>query len=105
MPPQAICDLYKKYQRLDDASVDGDLEVVDFRRGLTSEQKERITPVGSVSSEVIGKAQKGFKASHQAIPVTSQEPDSTPESCTIYEHKDFDGSLTFVLRIRSHSLC
>jgi alkylated DNA repair protein alkB homolog 1 len=91
MPPQAICNMYKKYQKMDDASVDGDLNVVDFRRGLDPEQREKIVPVDVVSSEVIAAAQKAFKSCCQLGNGEAVDLSFAPEACTIYEHKDFDG--------------
>ncbi len=92
MPPQAICDMYKKYQKMSDEDVDGDLNVVDFRRGLTPEQQEKIVPVDIVPSETIAAAQKSFKLHHPESHIEFQAPESVPEPCTIYEHKDFDGT-------------
>lgn len=88
MPPQAICDLYRHYQKLDNASIDADINIVDFRRGLSPEQQERILPVDTVSSQVIVAAERAFRVAngeHRAV------KDTAPASCTIYEHKDFQG--------------
>lgn len=85
MPPQAICDAYKKYQRMSDAAVSDDLEIVDFSRGLTPEQKEKMSPVGTVPSELIAKAQKDFAG--------AEYDPGHPEACTIYEHSGFPGTL------------
>ncbi|PQE14641.1 hypothetical protein CJF31_00007710 [Rutstroemia sp. NJR-2017a BVV2] len=85
LPPQAICDAYKKYQRMSDADVNTDLEIVDFNRGLSPEQKEKLHPVGVVPSELIAQAQREFKNS------TSEDDSSLPEPCTIYEHSGFPG--------------
>ncbi|KAE8454598.1 hypothetical protein EG329_000221 [Mollisiaceae sp. DMI_Dod_QoI] len=93
LPPQAICNLYKKYQKMDDASITKDLEVVDFGRGLTKQQQELIIPVDTVSSELIGAARDKFM---NHWPSYSSAPrDSTPKSCTVYEHKDFPGLRLF----------
>jgi len=88
MPPQAICNAYKRYQKVEDSALDQDIDVVDFRRGLTEAQKEKIVPVASVPSELINVAQKVFIAEHQG-----REPKArnVPEACTVYEHKDFTG--------------
>ncbi|KAI9641693.1 hypothetical protein NHQ30_009549 [Ciborinia camelliae] len=89
MPPQAICDAYKKYQRMSDAAVNDDLEIVDFNRGLTPEQQEKMSPVGIVPSELIAQAQKEFMN-------TGAEYDSGyPEACTIYEHSGFPAKNQF----------
>ena len=88
MPPQAICNAYKRYQKVEDSALDQDLDVVDFRRGLTNAQKERIVPVASVPSELIDAAQKAFKAEDKD---GKPEVGNVPEACTSYEHKDFTG--------------
>ena len=90
MPPQKLCDLYKKYQKMKDEAVDDDLDIVDFRRGLTTTQKEKLVPIASVPNETISEARKVFK--QQAGPRLGSIADSeeTP-ACTVYEHKDFDG--------------
>jgi hypothetical protein len=88
MPPQVLCNEYKKYQKIDDAALATDMNIVDFNRGLTEEQKERIIPAGTISSAVIGAAQKAF------LGQKNDEDSSTvsaPKECTIYEHKDFAG--------------
>lgn len=87
MPPQAICDAYKKYQRMSDAAVHDDLEIVDFTRGLTPEQQEKLSPVGIVPSELIAKAQKEF------MNTEAEDEPGFPAACTIYEHSGFPGIL------------
>ncbi|TVY41169.1 Alpha-ketoglutarate-dependent dioxygenase [Lachnellula occidentalis] len=91
IPPQAICNTYKKYQKMSDADVDQDLEVVDFRRGLTDVQKQRIVPVDDVKSDLIASAQKGFSTSSEKGAEDGVEVENEPEACTIYEHQDFPG--------------
>lgn len=76
---------------MDDASVDNDLEIVDFRRGLTPTQKERIVPVDTVSSELIDAARKTFRCSAQETDGTIEALQAMPDACTVYEYKDFDG--------------
>jgi hypothetical protein len=74
---------------MDDAAVDEDLEIVDFSRGLTEAQKDRIVPVDTVPSELINSARKAFNG-----PTTNGEAlasETIPDPCTVYEHKDFDG--------------
>jgi alkylated DNA repair protein alkB family protein 1 len=90
MPLQAICDLYKKYQKLDNASIDADLDIVDFQRGLTLEQEKSIVPVDTVSSEVIIEAEKAFRSTNGDD--LGDGDTKSPPSCTIYEHKDFPGT-------------
>jgi hypothetical protein len=74
-----------------DPEVDEDLEVVDFRRGLTEAQKESIVAVDTVPSSLIDSARKAFEDYGQAENGQSQNSETMPEPCTTYEHKDFDG--------------
>lgn len=95
IPPQAICDLYKKYQKMDDSSIDSDPNIVDFARGLTNEQTKRIVPCEIVPSDVIAEAQREFVKSHwnESWGVDDLDiyllPEPTP--CTVYNHLDFPG--------------
>jgi alkylated DNA repair protein alkB family protein 1 len=76
---------------MSDVDIDQDLEIVDFRRGLSEVQKERIVPVGTVSSECIRKAVDAFKEGYENGDCGEEESSALPNACTIYEHKDFDG--------------
>jgi alkylated DNA repair protein alkB family protein 1 len=76
---------------MSDVDIDQDLEIVDFRRGLSGEQKDRIVPVGTVSSECIRKAVDAFKDGYEDGESGEEESSALPNACTIYEHKDFDG--------------
>jgi alkylated DNA repair protein alkB family protein 1 len=91
MPPRVLCDAYKKYQRMENSAVDKDLEIVDFGRGLTDVQKQKILPVGTVSSEIIAAAQKAFGLCNQSAEEVRVEVGDVPNACTIYEHKEFNG--------------
>lgn len=94
MPPQAICNAYKKYQKMEDADVDSDPEIIDFQRGLSDEQKRKIHPVGVIPSELIASTQRAFKSHGQAENGTEPVSGSSEllgEACTIYEHKEFPG--------------
>ena len=81
---------------MDDAAIDNDLDVVDFTRGLSESQKEGIVPVEEISSELITSAMKAFKALNQADgeEVWGGDDDPVPSPCTVYEHKDFPGTLS-----------
>jgi alkylated DNA repair protein alkB family protein 1 len=79
---------------MEDAELDQDLEIVDFTRGLTDAQKERIVPVGTVTSSTIAAAQEAFvKFGSESANgrETKPRPCALPEECTVYEHKNFDG--------------
>jgi alkylated DNA repair protein alkB family protein 1 len=90
--------MYKKYQKMDDAAIDNDLYVVDFTRGLSESQKERIVPVEEISSELITSAMKAFKAQNRADgeEVRGGDEDPVPSPCTVYEHMDFPGTLSLL---------
>lgn len=78
---------------MSDAAVDQDLDVVDFRRGLTDVQKQRIVPVDAVKSDLIASAQKAFRTAGGKRAEDGVEVEIEPEACTIYEHQDFPGWL------------
>lgn len=68
--------------------MDNDFEIVDFRRGLTQAQREKIVPVDTVSSEIIDSARK---ISGVACQTPSKDSQTMPDTCAVYEHKEFDG--------------
>jgi alkylated DNA repair protein alkB family protein 1 len=77
---------------MEDAAIDADLEVLDFARGLTDVQKERLVAVDTVSSELIESAWRAFKSEGKQDVIDNGDLHKLPESCTIYEHKDFPGT-------------
>lgn len=89
--PVAVWELYNKYLKIDGSAIDNDLEVVDFTRGLSDTQKAKITPVGTVSSETITAATMAFRRCGQVVEGESDGVVDAPKSCTIYEHKEFNG--------------
>lgn len=78
---------------MEDAAIDADLEVLDFARGLTDVQKEKLVAVDTVSSELIDSAWRSFKSEENQDVVDNGDSHQLPESCTIYEHKDFPGMI------------
>ncbi|KAH8790924.1 hypothetical protein F5882DRAFT_88668 [Hyaloscypha sp. PMI_1271] len=92
IPPQAVCNAYKKYQKMEGEAVDQDLDVLDFARELTEAQTKKLVAIDTVSSELIDSAWKAFKSDGERV-VVAEEEDSTSlsEQCIIYEHKDFPG--------------
>jgi alkylated DNA repair protein alkB family protein 1 len=76
---------------MDDATVDSDLDIVDFRRGFTPSQKEKIVPVATVPSELINSAREAFIYYGQNANGEVEHSEMMPDACTVYEHKDFDG--------------
>jgi len=90
---------------MSDAAVDEDLDVVDFSRGLTAAQTEKIFPVDTVPSELIKDAWDTFKRSEQHTHEEATDPLDMPTPCTIYEHKDFPGWLGLRDSIEDLSKC
>lgn len=84
---------------MEDAELDLDLEIIDFKRGLSEVQREKLVPVGTVSSSTIAAAQEKFRnyGSQQVDGVNKQSrTGAVVEECTVYEHKDFDGQFLFI---------
>jgi len=62
---------------------------VDFRRGLTSKQKQKIAVVDTVPSDLIYGAAEAFRGVSTSSEVLS--PEKMPDECKVYGHSDFDG--------------
>ncbi len=71
--------------------MNNDLDVLDFKRGLTPAQKEKLFAVDTVSFELIDSACKAFKGDATDEAAHDEDSTSSPEPCIIYEHKDFPG--------------
>ncbi|KAH8816915.1 hypothetical protein F5884DRAFT_777894 [Xylogone sp. PMI_703] len=91
VPPQAICEAFKRYQRMSDEEIDADPEIIDFSRGLSPSQKEKLRPVRTVSKEAIAVAQKAFKFHGREAKEMSEDEINQIRDCTVYEHVDFHG--------------
>jgi alkylated DNA repair protein alkB family protein 1 len=76
---------------MEDAAVDQDFDVLDFSRGLTDVQKEKLFVVDTVPSELIDSAWKIFKGDEKEDVASIEESVQLPDPCTVYEHKDFPG--------------
>ncbi len=83
---------------MDDTAVDLDLDVVDFTRGLTDAQMEKLVPVGSVPSGLIETAQKAYRRHGKNDSEDIPRSGPLPTSCTVYEHTDFPGMENTLLR-------
>lgn len=76
---------------MNDADVDNDVDIVDFKRGLSDVQKAKLVPVATVPSETIAAAGMAFKRSGQMENSDSKGLLDVPNPCTVYEHKEFNG--------------
>lgn len=90
MPPQAICDVYKKYVRLKAVEVKDDLDVVDFQRGITEGQAKTLKATGKVDAGKIAAACGTFEELYRGkyyVPAWEEESD-----CKMYEDTRFPGT-------------
>lgn len=55
-PPEALRNVYKKYQKFTPSELQSDPTVLDFQRGLTQEQQKIIERVDEVQSSAIDAA-------------------------------------------------
>jgi hypothetical protein len=82
---------------MDDAAVNNDLSIVDFRRGLSEEQEKIIVPVDRIEGYLIVEAQMAFRVSHQkqrgeiASKIDEVGSEDKIQDRVIYEHLDFPG--------------
>ena len=91
-PPQGICDVYKRYQRMSDADVNSDLDVIDFSRGLSPEQRSKVQIVESVATHIMEAASREFLQSEYDDEEEHEESlDSESSVCSVYSHADFPG--------------
>lgn len=79
---------------MEDRAVDQDLDILDFSRGLTDAQKAKLVPIHTVPSELIESAWKDFEDAGKHGASTGQGSSNLPSSCTVYEHKDFPGTIS-----------
>jgi hypothetical protein len=88
-PPGGIRCAYKKYQKLRPRDFDEDLDIVDFRRGLTCSQA-LVVQIGEISAERIAAVCHGFhQANKQRIPSAGDVV--SPNDIPVYQHRDLPG--------------
>lgn len=87
LPPAFIQKAHWHYTSVKKASLDLDENVIDFRRGLTPQQKHELTSVGIISASTIASACQGYKQAR----LDSNQPVDGVQDATIYEHKTFPG--------------
>jgi hypothetical protein len=77
------------------SDVDSNLQVIDFDRGLSEDQLQKLHAVATIPASTINDACAAFD--DDAIPASARKEvnrtdDSLPVSiCTVYEHADFPG--------------
>ncbi|KAL9087533.1 MAG: hypothetical protein Q9165_006644 [Trypethelium subeluteriae] len=86
-PPEALRELYKKYQKLKGLALDDDVEILDPARGLTGDQKQKVSVSRWQDQKYLAKASSAF--ADLFATVSQQHSD---EVCNlVYEHEDMPG--------------
>lgn len=91
LPPAFIQKAHWHYSSVKKAALDLDEDVVDFRRGLTAQQRNVLKPLDNIPSTVVADACKVYKQSYfgQQDDVRLEE---NAGEVTIYEHAEFPGT-------------
>jgi alkylated DNA repair protein alkB family protein 1 len=92
----AVWEAYNKYQQMNGSDIDKDVEIIDFKRGLSDSQKARFIVVDTIPSETVAAAGMTFKSHGQDMGREPQQLVEVPSPCTIYEHKEFNGTFICV---------
>jgi hypothetical protein len=87
LPPEFIQKAHWHYASVKKAELDLDEKVIDFRRGLTAQQKSALRHVGTMSATQVGKACRAYKEGYLGSAVDIENV----QDVTIYEHTDFPG--------------
>lgn len=87
VPPAFIHKAHWHYSSVKKSALDLDEDVIDFRRGLTTQQKNALKPVGNMSASTINTACRAYKQAY----LGSTEDVQDVGDVTIYEHSDFPG--------------
>lgn len=85
-PPEQIRAVYKKYQKLSPASLAADMEIVDFERGLTTEQSIKLKEIRRIPGHLLLTACSDFG---------EMQPEDLAASVvdvSIFEHDDLPGN-------------
>lgn len=94
IPPQAVQEVYWKYNQMKASAFGDDHDILDFSRGLSPEQAKFWKPVATIPSEVIKKACLAFSNYGNASQANGIESDSSVDDtkpATLFEHPDFPG--------------
>ena len=90
IPPQFIQEAYWHYNKIKTADLDKDEELIDFGRGLSTEQKLLFKPVDVIIASTIESACRAFRDA--ALQTESDSPlRSAIQDVTVFEHVHFPG--------------
>lgn len=91
-PPVDMRKLYKNYQKHLE-SLDDDLGIVDFRRGLTAAQQTNITAIGRISKERLTSTFNAFVQGTHPLNLGRQPTNTAIINAPIYEHRHLPGRI------------
>ena len=90
IPPQFIQEAYWHYNKIKTAELENDEELIDFGRGLSTEQKLLFKPVDMIKASTIESACRAFRDA--ALQTESDSPlRSVIQDVTVFEHVHFPG--------------
>lgn len=93
-PPVALRNLYKKYQKHPESlESDLQLEIVDFRRGLTAAQQTDIRVVGTISKERLTSTFDAFVLEPDPPDHERRITSTAISDAAIFEHRDLPGGI------------
>jgi len=91
-PPDDLRKLYKRYQKHPE-NLDNDLEIADFRRGLTAAQQIDVTVIGNISKERLTSTFDAFMLGTHPLDRTRPSTSTAICDAPIYEHRDLPGGV------------
>ena len=87
-PPDHIRNVYKKYQKMKLRDLGKDPDIIDFKRGLSDEQKRHIKVIKEHKPEELAPAFRAFEGIQEPIDSQGSLIDSP---ILVYEHSDMPG--------------
>jgi hypothetical protein len=90
LPPAFIQKAHWHYASVKKAELDLDEDVIDFRRGLTAQQKNALRLISNMSAPQVEKACRAYKEDY----LGSEEDVQGVEEVRIFEHTDFPGKMS-----------
>lgn len=91
-PPDDLRKLYKKYQKHPE-NLDGHLDIVDFRRGLTAAQQIDVNVIGNITKERLTSTFEAFMLGTHPLDRQQLSTSAAISDAPIYEHRDLPGGV------------
>ncbi|KAI9818938.1 MAG: hypothetical protein M1827_007760 [Pycnora praestabilis] len=90
-PPEAIREVYKRYQKLNIAELDTDLDLVDFKRGLTRKQQVCFTEVDHIPAPHTAELYRHFMTRDDPARPDSPNIQVNAADIPVFEHQGLRG--------------